>query len=90
MIKIITNRKNISYRNIFWNHTCPFMSRLQVTVLCGTSECHVSWPAIEDTGYMLSSSLCFWGTRKGCSILSVILSHIKIKDREENKYFACN
>ena len=49
-MKIITNSKNISYRNIFCNYTCPFMSRLQATVLWGASQCHVSWPAIEDTG----------------------------------------
>ena len=33
---------------------------------------------------------CVSDSREGCSILSVILSHIKIKDREENKHFACN
>ena len=88
MMKIITNSKNISYRNIFCNYTCPFMSRLQATVLWGASQCHVSWPAIEDTGYTLSSSLCFWDIRGVCSIFSVILTHINIKDMEENKYLA--
>ena len=90
MMKIIINSKNISYRNVFCKYMCPFMSRLQVNVLCGASQCHVSWPAIEDTGYTLSSSLCFWDIREGCSILSVILTHINIKDMEENKYLACN
>ena len=42
MMKIIINSKNISYRNIFCNYMCPFMSRLQVNVLCGASQCHVS------------------------------------------------
>ena len=40
--------------------------------------------------HRFSSSLCFWDTREGCSILSVMLSHIKIKVKEENKYFVCN
>ena len=88
MIKIIINSKNISYRNIFCNYTCPFMSRFQVNVHCGASQCHVSWPAIENTGYIFSSSLCFLDTREGCSTLSVILSDIKNK-REGGKQILC-
>ena len=47
MMKLIINSKNISYRNIFCNYTCPFMSRLQVNVHCGASQYHISWPVLK-------------------------------------------
>ena len=64
------------------------MSRLQVNVHCGASQCHISWPVIENTGYMLSSSLCFWDTREEYSTLLVILSDIKNK-RYGGKQILC-